>query len=199
MSASKTKVSEAAVAAGETVEQTIAATTKGVDHAAAVASRTAEQAAASATKVIEQTVTTAKENVTAAVAAIGQTQATMKDGVEKVMKSVEELVAFGQGNVEAFVKSGQIWTSGMHDLSKQVAATAQASFDESVSAFKTLSGLKSFKEVIDLQTSFARTSIDKAVTESGKLTDASLKLAEQAFAPISARVSLAVQKFAKPV
>jgi hypothetical protein len=36
------------------------------------------------------------------------------------------------------------------------------------------------------------------MTESGKLTDASMKLTEQALAPLTARFSLAMEKFGKP-
>jgi hypothetical protein len=39
--------------------------------------------------------------------------------------------------------------------------------------------------------------MEKSMTESGKLTDASMKLTEQAMAPITARVTVAVEKFAK--
>ena len=109
----------------------------------------------------------------------------------------EELVTFGQGNIEAITKASQIWAAGVQDLSKQVAATAQASFDESMSVFKSLGTVKSLKEAIDLQSSLARGALEKAMAESGKLTDASLKLTEQAFAPITARVNLAVEKFGK--
>jgi hypothetical protein len=35
------------------------------------------------------------------------------------------------------------------------------------------------------------------MSETGKLTDASMKLAEQTFAPITARVTLAVEKFGR--
>jgi hypothetical protein len=57
--------------------------------------------------------------------------------------------------------------------------------------------VKSLKDAIDLQTSFARATLEKTLAESGKLTDASMKLTEQTLAPITARVSLAVEKFAK--
>jgi len=50
-----------------------------------------------------------------------------------------------------------------------------------------------------MQTSLARSSMEKAMTESGRLTDASIKLAEQAMAPLTARVNLAVEKFGKAV
>lgn len=117
--------------------------------------------------------------------------------VWKLMKTAEEFVAFSQGNVEAVVKSGQIWAAGMQDLSKQVAATAQASFEETLSTFRAMAGVKSLKDAIDLQTSFARSAFEKTVADSGRLTDATMKLAEQAIAPLTARMTLAVETFAK--
>ena len=113
------------------------------------------------------------------------------------MKTAEEFVTFSQGNVEAVVKSSQIWTAGVQDLSKQVAATAQATFDETLANFKALTSVKSLKDAFELQASFARAAMEKAMAESGKLTDASFKLTEQTLAPITARVSVAVEKFAK--
>jgi phasin family protein len=149
------------------------------------------------TKGIEETVSTLQEGSAKAAAGFEATQTKMKEGVEKVMKTAEELVAFNQGNIEAIVKSGQIWATGMQDLSKHIAAAAQASLDESISAFKALSGVKSLKDAFDLQSSFARAALEKSLAESGKLTDASFKLTEQALAPITARVTVAVEKFAK--
>jgi phasin family protein len=145
----------------------------------------------------ETTVTNLKAGVEKATAGFEATQAKMKEGVDKVMKTAEELVAFNQGNLEAIVKSGQIWATGMQDLSKHIAAAAQASMDESMSAFKALTSVKSLKDAFELQSSFARAALEKSLAESGKLTDASFKLTEQALAPITARVNVAVEKFAK--
>ncbi|MDR3537682.1 MAG: phasin family protein [Acetobacteraceae bacterium] len=149
-------------------------------------------------KGIDATVSNLKDGMAKAAAGFEQTQAKVKEGVEKAMKTAEELVAFSQGNVEAFVKSGQIWAAGVQDLSKQFAATAQASLDETMSTFKALSSVKSLKDALDLQASLARATMEKTLAESGRLTDASFKLTEQALAPITARVTLAVEKFAKP-
>jgi phasin family protein len=113
------------------------------------------------------------------------------------MKTAEELVAFGQGHFEAIVKSGQIWASGVQDIGKQMAANAQASFDDTMSTFKAMSSVKSVKDAFDLQASLARSTMEKTLTESGKLTDASMKLTEQTLAPLTARFSLAMEKFGK--
>lgn len=144
-----------------------------------------------------ETVTTNDVNMSAPLPTLGAVD--IKKGMEKAMKSTEELVAFGQGNIEAFVKSSQIWTAGLQDLSKQFAATAQANLDETMNAFKAFSGVKSLKDAIDLQTNFARAAFEKSMAESGKLTDASFKLTEQALAPISQRMTAAIDSIVKPV
>jgi phasin family protein len=149
-------------------------------------------------KGMEATVSNLKEGMAQATAGFEETQSKVKEGVAKAMKTAEEMVAFGQGNVEAMMKSGQIWAAGVQDLSKQFAATAQASFEETIATFKAMTSVKSIKDAMDLQSSLARSTMEKTLAESGRLTDASFKLTEQAMAPITARVTLAVEKFAKP-
>jgi phasin family protein len=162
-------------------------------------SKIVEMTAATAEPVAGKVVEASASNLTKMTAGFEATQAKMKEGVVKAVKTAEDLVAFNQGNIEAFVKSSQIWTTGVQDLSKQFAASAKASLDESISAFKALTSVKSLKDAFELQSSFARSALEKSLAESGKLTDASFKLTEQALAPITARVTVAVEKFATPV
>lgn len=138
-----------------------------------------------------------KEGMSGAVAGFEKTQAEVKANMEKAMKTAEEMVSFGQGNVEAVMKSGQIWAAGVQDLGKNFAATAQAQMEQTMSTWKAMAGVKSIKEAVELQTSLTRSSVEAVLAQSGKLTDASIKLAEQALAPITARVSLAVEKFGR--
>jgi phasin family protein len=155
------------------------------------------QTASVAEKGFEETVSGLKDGMAKATAGFADTQAKVKEGMEKAMKTAEEIMAFSQGNAEALMKSGQIWTAGVQDIGKQIAANAQASYEETMSTFKALSSVRSLKDAFDLQASLARTTIEKAMTESGKLTDASMKLTEQVMAPLTARFSLAMEKFAK--
>ncbi len=112
-----------------------------------------------------------------------------------MMKTPEEFMTFNQANLDAFVKSGQIMASGLQDLSKQMAATAQATLDETMSAFQALSGVRSFKEAVDLQASLARSTVEKAVTQTGQVAETSFRLAQQAVAPITHRVTVASESF----
>jgi phasin family protein len=156
-----------------------------------------EDQTADVNKGFESTVSGLKDGMTRATVGFVNTQEKVKEGMEKAMKTAEELMAFSQGNLEAMVRSGQIWASGMQDIGKQIAANAQASFDETMSTFKALSSAKSLKDAFDLQATLARATLEKTLAESGKLTDASMKLTEQTLAPLTARVTLAMEKFAK--
>ncbi len=111
------------------------------------------------------------------------------------MKSAEQFVTFGQGNIEALVKSSQIFASGLQDLGKQMAANAQAAMDETMSTFRALTTVRSVKEALDLQTTLARSTLEKAMSQGGQVTETSFKLAEQAMGPIASRVTLAVESF----
>jgi phasin family protein len=129
--------------------------------------------------------------------AIETTSPTSTQGMKTMINSTVDFAAIGKENLEAFTASSKIWAAGVQDLTQQFAATAKASFDESLATFKALSTVKSFKEAIDLQTSFSKAAIAKALAESTKLTEASMKLTEQAMAPLTARMAVAVGSVSK--
>ena len=128
-----------------------------------------------------------------AAAAASETQTQTKSGMEQAMKHAEQVLAFSQGNVEAMMKSSQIWASGLQDLSRQITATAQASFQDNVSMLRSLTAIRTLQDAVALQTSAARTAMEKAMAESTRLTETSMKLAEQASAPLTARVGAAME------
>jgi phasin family protein len=162
----------------------------GVKERTTAAARAAEDHMTAAARAAE-------DDMTVAAGAAEQTRDKAQQTMERAMKTAEEMMQFGQGNVEAWVKSGQIMVAGLQDLGKQIAATAQATFDESMSTFKAMTSARSVKEAMDMQTSLTRAAMEKAMAETGRLTEASFKLAEQSAAPLAARFSLAVEKFGR--
>lgn len=125
------------------------------------------------------------------------TPSTPTQGMKTMINSTVDFATIGKDNLEAFTASSKIWLAGMQDLTKQVAATAKASLEESVATFKALSTVKSVQEAIELQTTYSKTAIAKALAESTKLTEASMKLTEETLAPITARMAVAVGAFSK--
>jgi phasin family protein len=114
-----------------------------------------------------------------------------------MVKTAEELVTFGQGNVEAVIKSGQALANGVQTLTKQMAATAQANLEETILTFKAIATARSVREALDLQAALARSTIEKAMTQSGHVAESTLKLTEQVVAPIASRLTLAVETFGR--
>jgi phasin family protein len=123
----------------------------------------------------------------------------MTKGAESIFKAAEEAAEFGRGNVEAFTKAAQTWASGSQDLARQYMALAQGLTDHALEGAKALSGVKSVNEAAELQAKFAKAALEKMVAEGTKLQEASVKLAESALAPVNARMTVAMEKLAKPL
>jgi len=156
-----------------------------------------ENGQAAASQTFDRTMSGLKDGVAQATAGLEQAQATMRTSMEKAMKTGEEMISFGQGNFEAVTRASQIFATGMQDLTQHYAATAKASMEEAMSSFKALSSAKSIKDAMEIQSQLMRGMFEKAVSQHSFLTDSSIKLSEQALAPITARVSLAAEKFSR--
>jgi len=147
-----------------------------------------------------------KQGTEAAQKGFAQAQATVKQQMDEAQKhaaaaqkSMEEVISFTKGNIEAFVQSSTILTEGMQDLARASLAFGQVAFAEGMENAKALAAVKSVREAMDLQATFAKASTEKLVAETTKLSESTAKLAEKAMAPVIERVNLAVQTFSKPL
>jgi phasin family protein len=119
--------------------------------------------------------------------------------VEGMTKVAEDAAEFSRGNIEAFTKAAQVYFAGVQDLSKQAFALIQGLTEHSIEGAKALGQVKSLKEATDIQTHYARAAIEKSMAESAKLQEQTMKLVEASVAPLTARMTLAVEKFGKPL
>ena len=136
----------------------------------------------------------------------GGARAATEKGVEQmnraagsIFKASEQAAEFGRGNVEALAKSAQAYVSGMQDLSRQSMAMVQGLTDQALEGAKALSGVRSLKEAVEIQAGLARAAFERTVSDGTKLQETALKVAEQSFAPLSARMTLAVEKMGRPI
>jgi phasin family protein len=141
----------------------------------------------------------AADGVAQARVAVEKTIETANKTAGDLMKASEEAVEFGRGNFEAVSKATQLYVTGMQDLSRQTVTMFQAYSEQAIEAAKTLSSMKSLKEAADFQASFAKTAFERAMADATRLQEASVKLAEAAAEPISARMTLAMEKITKPL
>lgn len=132
-----------------------------------------------------------------------QAVAATREQVEKfapgAAKGFDELSVFSKQNMEAVVAFSTLAAKGFETLGKEIAAYNQKALEVTVANTKTLMGAKTFQEAVELQTGFARQSLDDLVAEGTKLSELSLKVAQDTASPINARVNAAVEKFGKPL
>lgn len=147
-----------------------------------------------------------KQGAAEAAKGFEQAQAAMKQHLEEAskhaaaaQKSFEEAIAFGKGNIEAFVKSSTVLTEGMQELARETMALGQTAFAESIENAKAFATVKSVREAFDLQVTVAKASTEKLVAETTRLSETGAKLAEKAMAPMIERVNVAVAAFGKPL
>ena len=163
----------------ETVEAAVAAGKETVENVVKVGTE-------AATKGVEKAVAVGQEQVAAAV----------KAGTD-AFKNYEEVIAFNKANVDAVVKANALFVKGMQDLNKEIFAMAQATLEENAEVTKKVLGCKSVQDAFAIQNDLVKANYEKAMTESRKISDMTVKLAEEASAPIASRVNLTVEKFTK--
>ena len=131
--------------------------------------------------------------------AVQLTQEQVTKANSAFIKGYEDMQGFGKETLDALVAAGTIWAKGAEAISKQVMALTQNSMQSSVGAAKAMLGCKTLREAIDLNADYARSNFDALVAEGTKLSEMSFQVANDAIAPIQARVNVAVEKFAKPL
>ena len=128
-------------------------------------------------------------------AADAQTRA--KAAYDKGTELTKDAVEFQKGNLEALVASGKILANGMQDMGRAYVEDAKGAVETVQADVKKMVAVKSPTELFQLQGEIARRNFDAAVAGASKNTEAMLKLANEAFAPLSTRFSLAAEKFSK--
>ena len=178
-------------AAQSTVKKTETVAEAGAEVAQSVVDASVETVEAAVKTGTE----TAAQNVERAVTT---TNAQVKKASKAMFAGYGDFTAMGQQNIDAMVEAGQIMAFGMESVSRELISFAQASAEANAAAATKMFSAKTVQEAIDLQNAYARASFDKAVAETGKLTEMSVKLASDAFAPLQTRVNVAVEKLFKP-
>ena len=115
--------------------------------------------------------------------------------VKRSQKVAEELADLARANVEAVVEAGRVATEGARTIGQDVVAKQGDSFEQAADAIRSLAEAKSPTEYLQLQGDFARASFDRAVAETSKLTESLVKLAGEAFQPLSSRASANAERF----
>lgn len=126
--------------------------------------------------------------------AMTEAQERAKLAFEKSQVLAGEAGEFTKGNVEAVVESGKVLAAAMQDMGKDYVAEAKSAFETVQADLRELAAVKSPADFFKLQGEILRRNFDAVVASGSKNSEKAVKLANEAFAPIQNRVSLAIEK-----
>jgi len=206
------KVVKAAPAAKTTAAPKKVAVAKKAAPAKKVAAKTVKKAAPKAAKpaaapastnpiikLKDTIMATAKNTDITATAkdVIADVQTRAKTAYAKTTVLAAEAGEFSKANVDAVVESGKIFFSGAQELLKDNVETGKTVIETMTEDAKKVAAIKSPTELMQLQGEIVRRNFDAMVSYGSKRTEAWVKLTNEAFAPISNRVSVAAEKVSK--
>jgi phasin family protein len=145
---------------------------------------------------VEKIMTFTKEQMEKAAA---QAKEQFEKATTTARKSYDEIAVFGKENVDAVVKAGAIYVKGVEEFSRAWMGLSQIHYETSMAATKAVLGATSLRQVIDVQSEFAKSAVDKTLAETTKLSELARKVATETMEPIQARVTVAVEKMSKPL
>lgn len=117
-----------------------------------------------------------------------------KDGVEKTLAAFNEANSLSKKNLEAYVASVTAAAKGAETVGAQAMAFSKKAFDDQISAARSLATAKSVQEVVELQSTLARTFLENYMSEVGKLTETVSTSVKDSMKPLNERVTDIVER-----
>jgi phasin family protein len=116
-----------------------------------------------------------------------------KDGMEKSLSALNELNAQSKRNLEAVVESVTAATKGAETLSNEAMTYARRAVEGQVEQAKALSGARSVQEVVELQTTYAKSSMEAYIAQMNKAAEIMSNVVKESFRPLNERATALVE------
>ena len=151
---------------------------------------------ADSAETVKKTVedTTAKAKVQAERVQAAGAQA-FREGIDKSVASFSELNVHSKKNLDAVVESATAAQKGAEAISQEALGFAKKSWEDGVAAAQTLSQARSVQELLELQTSWAKSSMETYMSQVTKMTDLFTASVKDSVKPINERVTASVERF----
>lgn len=119
-------------------------------------------------------------------------QKAMTGGMETFAKSFEDVAAFNRDGMDAFMRAAGVAMKTAEEMNAEIASFAKRSAEESVAAAKELAASKTLAEAVEKQTGYAKVAVDGLFDQATRMNEMAMAASKAAMAPLSARMSAAV-------
>lgn len=117
------------------------------------------------------------------------------DTVEKSLGALNEANAQSKRNLEAVVASVTAAAKGAESLGAQAIAYSKTAFEGQVGQAKALTTARSLQEVVELQTSFAKSAIEAYIAELNRASETVSAAVKDSMRPLNERAASVVEQF----
>lgn len=118
-------------------------------------------------------------------------QLAMNNQFDRFSRGLEGMTAFGQENLDAFVKSSEIAAKAAEGIGSEISAFSKKSFEDSLAAAQDFAQARSVTELFEKQTAFAQTAFEGWMHQATKMNEICVAAAKDISAPIGERLHTA--------
>ena len=112
-----------------------------------------------------------------------------KDGMEKSLAALNEMNTQSKRNLEAVVASVTAATKGAEALSTQAMTYTKSAMETQAEQARALTGARSVQEVMELQTTFAKTAMESYIGQMNKAAETLSAAVKDSFRPLNERAT----------
>ena len=123
----------------------------------------------------------------------------MTQGKTQFDKLAQDATKSSKQQMDAMMKSGNIFMKGFEDITKTYMSWAQSSAEKNSQAMKALLSCKSINEYTETQNKWIQQNFDDFMAGSTKISELGVKVATDAFEPINDQLSKSIKKAAESV
>ena len=109
----------------------------------------------------------------------------------------EEASNLFKANTEACMQSAQRMMAACNQINQSIMSLSQSMMQMGVAAVQAATSARTLRDVAEIQNDYAKSAIDACVSKSTEISELALKAANDAAAPISARINETMQQFSQ--
>lgn len=109
-------------------------------------------------------------------------------------KMAQDAANSSKENMDAVMQSGNIFMNGCEEIMKTCLSMTQEAADKNSKAVKSLMGCKTVNDLTEAQTKLIRQNFEDFIASTTKLSELSMKVATDSFAPLNTRLDHTVKK-----
>jgi phasin family protein len=115
-----------------------------------------------------------------------------KGAMQKSLSALNEASGHSKKNLEAVVASFTAAAKGAESLGSQAMAFSKSSFEGQVAAAKSMAGAKSIQDVVELQSTYAKSALDTYLSEMRKISETVAGSVKDSLKPLGERATTVV-------